>query len=564
MTLFDFLDRVAFLRGETAALLLVATAVAIFILPDVRLGLFALAAHYFAAALLFVEVLDPRLAIVKLLTGWFVCLMLYLTGRQVNWGRPPADLTPEEADAWPSPPLGLKWGRPDGAAPRSWRQVAGAFGPVAGPLALAAAGLAAIWFLTSRPALSLPALPETLAYFNLAVYALVGFGLLHMGRGARPLTAGMGAFLFLSGFELFYSFLDQTVIGLGLLAALNLTLALTIGYLTQAHYALPSPPPPGWQWRGRITAVAGLLLLGLLGWRLNAEMATAEAALFWLLASLAAFYLFSLLWPPGGGLIPLTLAAAALLALALLVETPAWGGLLLIMGALLLAAAGQGGARGDVGPGWRYLVLTLLALPFLLLAGWQAGLPTAFPLSSAALLAGAAILLLGGFPASLWVRPLARRAPPLLWPFLFGGAHLAIVAYLFGWLAAQPAWTADAAWRIWLTWGGVAAALFGGVLAALSADEEELLPSLLLLDMGVALLLLLLPGDGGGWETAVAFYRARIIGLLLLAVGWGIREPYSVSREPYSVAVSRIPYSVYGPRTTGYGPRLCFSGAMAR
>lgn len=556
MTLFDFLDRVAFLRGETAALLVVATAVALFILPDIRLGLFALAAHYFAAALLFVDVLDPRLAIVKLLTGWFVCLMLYLTGRQVNWGRPPADLTPEEADAWPPPPLGLglRWVRPEGGASRSWRQFAGAVGPLAAPLALAAAGLVAIWLLSRRSALYLPALPETLAYFNLAVYALVGFGLLHMSRSAGPLTGGLGAFLFLSGVELYYSFLDQNVAGLGLLAALNLTVALAIGSLTQAHYALPLPPRQGRYVWERATAVAGLVALVLLAWWFLPGEPLVSPALSLLLGSLAALYLFALLWPQSRDLVPITLAATFLLGTALLVEELLWGGLLLLMGVLLLAAVGQVRGRGDAGASWRYLVLTLLALPFLLLAGWQAGLPgAALPLGGPPLLAGAAILLLGGFPASLWVRPLARRAAPLLWPFLFGGAHLAIVAFLFGWLAGQPAWAADAAWRAWLTWGGVAAALWGGLLAALSQDEEELLPSLLLLDMGFALLLLLRV-DGAGWETAVAFYRSRIIGLLLIAVGWGVRESYSVFRKPYSVFGE--PFTDHGSRTTDNGQRI--------
>ena len=547
MTLFDFLDRLAFLRGEVAALLLVATAVAIFILPDARLALLALAGQYFAAALLFVDVLDPRLAVVKLLTGWFVCLMLYLTGRQVNWGRPPADLTPAEAAQWPRPAI-------PGAGLAGWRLAARASLPAA---ALALLAIGGWWWVARRAPLALPILPETLAYFTPAVAALVGFGLLQMGRSARPLTAGFGAFLFLSGVELAYSLLDQSVVGLGLLAALNLTLALAVGYLAQAQYALPLPPPSGRRYGERVMAVIGLAALLLWGgWLLGRETAVMP---IWplLLASLGALYLLALVWPVARDLVPITLAAAGLLAAALLVETAAWGGPLLIMGLLLLALAGQSGQRGEVGASWRYLVLTLVALPLLLLAGWQAGLPAALPLSGAALLAGAALLLLGGFPAFLWVRPLARRAAPPLWPFLFGGAQLAIVAYLFRWLAAQPAWATEAAWVAWLTWGGVGAALLGGLLAALATAEEELLPSLLLLDLGVALLLLLRP-DGAGWETAVLLYRGRLVGLLWAGVGWLLwREGVAGRKRP----LGRLLWAYGGltliglPLTAGFAAR---------
>ena len=49
----------------------------------------------------------------------------------------------------------------------------------------------------------------------------------------------MGLFMALTGFELFYSHLDQTVLVLALLALVNLSLALGVSYLTQARYTLP-------------------------------------------------------------------------------------------------------------------------------------------------------------------------------------------------------------------------------------------------------------------------------------------------------------------------------------
>ena len=229
MTIFDWLDRLAFLRGETAAWLVVLTAVLIVVVPDLRLKLLALAGQYFAAALLFVDVLDPRLAIVKLLVGWFVCLILYMTGRQVNWDRPPEDVTVEEARRWRAPKQ-VSLGR--------YRL------PVwAVRAALSGLTLLLVWWLARQPSVYLPlaaedAAYESVAYMNLAVYGLLAFGLLQMALAARPLAGGMGIFMFLTGFALFYSSLDQSLVGLGLLAAVNLAMALGVSYLAQSRRVL--------------------------------------------------------------------------------------------------------------------------------------------------------------------------------------------------------------------------------------------------------------------------------------------------------------------------------------
>jgi len=224
MTIFDWLDRLAFLRGETAAWLVVLTAVFIVVVPDLRLKLLALAGQYFAAALLFVDVLDPRLAIVKLLVGWFVCLILYMTGRQVNWDRAPEDVTAEEASRWRAP-----------------KQVA--LGRYRLPVwsvraVLAGLTLLLVWWLSRQPSVYLPLAAEDVAYMNLAVYGLLAFGLLQMALAARPLAGGMGIFMFLTGFALFYSNLDQSLVGLALLAAINLAMALGVSYLAQSRRVL--------------------------------------------------------------------------------------------------------------------------------------------------------------------------------------------------------------------------------------------------------------------------------------------------------------------------------------
>ena len=91
--------------------------------------------------------------------------------------------------------------------------------------------------LSGRPGYQLPAVPEAV---NLAVYALVGLGLLNAGLTGEPLRSGIGLLMVLSGFELFYNTVEQSILMLAFLAGANLAVALTIAYLTQARHALPA------------------------------------------------------------------------------------------------------------------------------------------------------------------------------------------------------------------------------------------------------------------------------------------------------------------------------------
>lgn len=220
-TIFDLLERFGFLRGWPAAYLVLVLAVVIVVVRDWRVSVLALAGQYLMAALLFVDVLDPRLAIVKVFIGLFICLILYITARQVNWGRLPVDITPAEA-----------------VQLRNERQIR--FGsfllPTTFPFRLLLALMVAlvVWVLGQRPEYSLPVVPEQV---NLAVLALVGMGLLGLSLTTEPLKAGMGLLTFLMGFELFYSALDQSVAMLALLSAAELAVALVLAYLTQARHA---------------------------------------------------------------------------------------------------------------------------------------------------------------------------------------------------------------------------------------------------------------------------------------------------------------------------------------
>ncbi len=63
---------------------------------------------------------------------------------------------------------------------------------------------------------------------------LIGIGLLHLGMTTRPSRVIIGLLTFLSGFEILYAVIESSVLVAGLLAFVNLALALIGSYLLAA------------------------------------------------------------------------------------------------------------------------------------------------------------------------------------------------------------------------------------------------------------------------------------------------------------------------------------------
>nr|MBP6016174.1 hypothetical protein [Promineifilum sp.] len=103
-------------------------------------------------------------------------------------------------------------------------------------LGLATAVLVAVLWLTRAPGLFTSAIPIEPAYLEPAIIGLVALGLVGLVTSAEPLPAGIGLLLFLSGFGLFYGFLDQSLAMTVALVAAQLVVALAIAYLAQARY----------------------------------------------------------------------------------------------------------------------------------------------------------------------------------------------------------------------------------------------------------------------------------------------------------------------------------------
>ena len=222
-TIFDILDRLAFLHGMPAVALLLAAAFIAIVAWDMRPVIVAVLAQYLLAGFLFVDVLDPRLAFAYALAGLFVTAILFITAWQTNWGRPPPGLTQQEATR-----LGLSRTRRLGRFTVTDRSL------LRWVLAVVVV-LVALWPARS-PGLLQPVVPAELAYLEPAIVGLVGLGLVGLATSVDPLFGGIGLLVFLTGFSLFHGFLDQSLAMTVALVVVQFVVALTVAYLAQARY----------------------------------------------------------------------------------------------------------------------------------------------------------------------------------------------------------------------------------------------------------------------------------------------------------------------------------------
>ncbi|MEJ2751842.1 MAG: hypothetical protein P8169_04045 [Chloroflexota bacterium] len=221
-SIFDWLETFSFLRGYPSVWLLLATGTLITLFLDWRLSLFALIVQYLVATLLYFDLLNPQLALIKLFVGMFVCLILYWTARQVDYGR---------SHGSPGRSYPVKTGRKIQVGPLSMPR------NLAERAAAAVIALLLVVILQWGFSLYLPGLPEGMDYINLAILLLITLGMAGVITSRDPLSSGMSVLTFLTGFELYFAAIDQTTRTLGLLAVLNFVVALVVSYLTQRGHA---------------------------------------------------------------------------------------------------------------------------------------------------------------------------------------------------------------------------------------------------------------------------------------------------------------------------------------
>lgn len=232
-TIFDLLERLAFLRGDPAVVVvLLAGAVAIVAwgLGPVRrpnaaapLAVPAMLVVYLVGGILLVDVLDARLAVVYVMAGVIIALILLITGLQTRWGQPPAGLSAGELARLNRLPV-----REAGPLAFSTRSLL--------RLGLAVVILLGVFWLARMPGPVLPFVPEGMAHLETAVLGLAGLGLVGVVASPEPMPAASGLLLFLFSFALAYGMVDPSMTMVVALIGLQLTVALAASYLAQARH----------------------------------------------------------------------------------------------------------------------------------------------------------------------------------------------------------------------------------------------------------------------------------------------------------------------------------------
>ncbi len=176
-----------------ALLLLLVASASLFVARNWRWNILALAGQY-AAVFWFVQnEWGLALAAVKLITGWMICAALGLAHNNI-------EQTTEGETSWPQGRL----------------------------FRLATLGIAVIFSLAAGGELrAWMGLPLPLAWG--AVFLISG-GILIVGITSQPFRAIMGLLTILAGFETIYAAVENSVLVAGLLAAINLGLALVGAY----------------------------------------------------------------------------------------------------------------------------------------------------------------------------------------------------------------------------------------------------------------------------------------------------------------------------------------------
>jgi len=210
-TLNEILARLAVVPTTTALLGLAVTASLLIALTDWRASVLALVAQYMLAGLLLTRVIRPEIAMIKALIGAMICVVLYVTARRVGWGRLPLE---------------------EGEEPPSWWLLALMMGV---PFRILAALMALA--LAYSAALRMP-LPNVPLEITVGGFTLGMVGVFAIALAREPLKGGIGLLTAITGFEMFYSSVEQSLVVVGFLGLVNLGIALGISYLTTSQ-ALP-------------------------------------------------------------------------------------------------------------------------------------------------------------------------------------------------------------------------------------------------------------------------------------------------------------------------------------
>ena len=211
-------------------------------------------------------------------------------------------------------------------------------------------------------------------------------------------------------------------------------------------------------------------------------------------------------------------------------------------------------------PAWRYFLLAAVALaPVLLVA--SGSMITTFPAGwSAPLLA--TLILLGGFPFHIWAGALGRHISPVVAALVLGLLQLVVVSFLLSLLDSVPGARAATEFQLAIRWSAALTALIGAFAMARAIDWRGVVAGAILLDMGLLLPAVLVPGTDG-LMIAIPALIARYLALLLVGLGLAgrlsIEEPARLGRLPALLRPALLLYGLLSliglPLTPGFAGR---------
>jgi len=241
----------------------------------------------------------------------------------------------------------------------------------------------------------------------------------------------------------------------------------------------------------------------------------------------AALFLLAIRLRPDNLFFPGVLALLGITAAILIMETLVLSILLVELAAGVIAVLIQGASFGSTRGAWRFFLFTTLALPLLLIAGWQIDFQAANP-GQVALLNPAVLLLTLGFaiyltavPFHLWMGPVARETQPLTQVLVFGFFHIAVLSIVAGASDQFPWFAASATPYQWFTFAGTLTVGLGSILALATTTFGHLSVSNLMVDIG-ALLMLLGLGNHSGLQAAWVLMLLRLVSLTVWATGLSV------------------------------------------
>jgi len=213
------------------------------------------------------------------------------------------------------------------------------------------------------------------------------------------------------------------------------------------------------------------------------------------------------------GLAVATLAVRPFLYSAILLET------LVLASVPLFVPAGQPPGQGVL----RYIIFMTLAMPFVLLAGAIASQLEQFPADSNFIFYTVVLLLVGFafwlavFPLNTWVPMLAEETPPFVTGFVLSILSTVVLLMLsrfineYSWLRDFPDLS------ILLKTTGVVMVASAGIWAAFQSSLNRLMGYALIVENGMALLMLSLPTSEGA-PLFAASLPTRLLGIAAFAL----------------------------------------------